>query len=106
MRYCIVLLLFISHFVSAQTNQIYERTKESVWVDSTYANMSFDERVGQLFMVSAFSNKDSLHVKSIDNLIKCHYIGGLLFFQGSLGPTGEIDKSVSKRIKNPFVYRN
>jgi len=44
--------------------------------------MSFDEKVGQLFMVAAYSNKDSIHINSIDKLIKDSKIGGLIFFQG------------------------
>ena len=39
-----------------------ESKVEEKWVDSVYNQMSFDEKVGQLFMVSAYSNKDSIHV--------------------------------------------
>jgi len=59
-----------------------ESDKESKWVDSIYNQMTFDEKVGQLFMVAAYSNKDSIHVNSIDKLIKESKIGGLIFFQG------------------------
>jgi len=59
-----------------------ESITEEQWVDSIYNNMSFDEKVGQLFMVAAYSNKDSIHVNSIDKLIKDSKIGGLIFFQG------------------------
>ena len=55
---------------------------EKKWVDSCYNSMSFDEHVGQLFMVSAYSNKDSVHIKTIDKLIQENKIGGLIFFQG------------------------
>ena len=67
--------------------------KESVaqikWVDSVYSQMTADERVGQLFMVAAYSNKDSTHVNSIDRLIANHKIGGLIFFQG--GPVRQVN---------------
>ncbi|MDH4403613.1 MAG: glycoside hydrolase family 3 N-terminal domain-containing protein [Flavobacterium sp.] len=59
-----------------------ESDKESKWVDSIYNQMTFDEKVGQLFMVAAYSNRDSIHVNSIDKLIKESKIGGLIFFQG------------------------
>ena len=59
-----------------------ESEKEEKWVDSVYNQLSFDEKVGQLFMVAAYSNKDSIHVKSIDKLIKESKICGLIFFQG------------------------
>ena len=59
-----------------------ESDKEEKWVDSVYNQMTFNEKVGQLFMVAAYSNKDSIHINSIDKLIKESYIGGLIFFQG------------------------
>jgi len=60
----------------------YDSEVQKSWVDSVYAKMSFDERLGQLFMVSAYSNKDSVHYNAIDKLIKENKIGGLIFFQG------------------------
>lgn len=60
----------------------FDSLAEKKWVDSVYQSMGFDERIGQLFMVSAYSNKDSLHIKSIDKLIKENQVGGLIFFQG------------------------
>jgi hypothetical protein len=32
--------------------------------------MNLREKIGQLFMVAAYSNKDSVHVKAIDQLIE------------------------------------
>ena len=61
---------------------LLEREKESVWVDSVYNNMTFDQRVGQLFMVAAYSNKDTVHTNSVERLIKNYNIGGLIFLQG------------------------
>ncbi len=52
------------------------------WVDSIYNTMTFDEKIGQLFMVSAYSNKDSVHVNAINKLIQESKVGGLIFFQG------------------------
>jgi beta-N-acetylhexosaminidase len=60
----------------------YDSDLERKWVDSIYNTLTFDERIGQLFMVSAYSNKDSLHAKSIDKLIQENKVGGLIFFQG------------------------
>jgi hypothetical protein len=39
---------------------------------------------GQLFMVAAYSNKDSVHVKAIDQLIEENKIGGLIFQGGPI----------------------
>ncbi|RZJ29745.1 MAG: beta-N-acetylglucosaminidase [Flavobacterium sp.] len=102
MRYFLFFIVGLSQLVSAQSNRLYERPKENVWVDSVYNQMSFDEHVGQLFMVSAFSNKDSLHVKSIDNLIKCNHIGGLLFLQGGPGRQATLTNRYQQESKIPL----
>ncbi|MDC3338138.1 serine hydrolase [Flavobacteriales bacterium] len=59
------------------------------WADSVIRKMSLEEKIGQLFMVAAYSNRDEQHRKEITNLIEKHHIGGLIFFQG--GPARQID---------------
>lgn len=56
--------------------------KEKQWTDSIYKQMTLDEKIGQLFMVSAYSNKNTTHIQEIDKLIKDFKIGALIFFQG------------------------
>ncbi|MHB1106529.1 MAG: glycoside hydrolase family 3 protein, partial [Lutibacter sp.] len=63
-----------------QTNDVQAQTK---WVDSILNKMTIDEKIGQLFMVQAYSNKDEKHRNSIDSLIKNYHIGGLIFMQGT-----------------------
>ena len=78
MRYILVFLLFSISSIG----QIKSNLSQEVWVDSVYNQLSFDEKIGQLFMVAAYSNKDEAHNKSIDKLIEDNKIGGLIFFQG------------------------
>ncbi|MBT8195500.1 MAG: glycosyl hydrolase, partial [Bacteroidia bacterium] len=66
-------------------NPPFQTEPASAWADSVYNNMSNDERIGQLFMVAAWSNKGEAHVKEIENQIKKNHIGGLIFFQGGPG---------------------
>ncbi len=86
MKKWIIVLFFISHPVFSQ--QIInpldanDLEKQNRWVDSLYNQMTVQEKVGQLFMVAAYSNRDSTHTKLIDSLIIKHRIGGLIFFQG------------------------
>ena len=86
MRYIIV-LLFFSQIAFAQLRKftpisIDTETKESIWVDSIYNKMSLEEKIGQLFMVAAYSNKDSVHTNAIERLVTQQKIGGVIFFQG------------------------
>ncbi|HLU90213.1 MAG TPA: glycoside hydrolase family 3 N-terminal domain-containing protein [Cyclobacteriaceae bacterium] len=59
-----------------------EGPEQAHWVDSVFHSMSFEERIGQLFMVAAYSNKGEQHKTEITRLIREHKIGGLIFFQG------------------------
>ncbi|MCH6232638.1 glycoside hydrolase family 3 N-terminal domain-containing protein [Cognataquiflexum rubidum] len=73
--------------------------RQMEWVDSVFENNSFEERLGQLFMVAAYSNKDEKHVEEIAKLITEQNIGGLIFFQG--GPVRQANltnyyQSISK----------
>jgi len=56
--------------------------KKTPWADSVFQTMTIEEKIGQLFMVAAWSNKDSKHIREIDTLVSRYHIGGLIFFQG------------------------
>ena len=45
--------------------------------------MSVDEKIGQLFMVQAYSNKDKKHEKLLQNMIQKYHVGNLIFMQGT-----------------------
>ena len=74
--------IYIPHLKSERKNFFKESEAEKKWVDSVYQTMSLDEKLGQLFMISAYSNKDSVHVNSVEKLIVEHKVGGVIFFQG------------------------
>ena len=85
MRFFAVVFLLAIQLVSAQKTRVfndYGSESERKWVDSIYNSLTFEERVGQLFMVAAYSNKDANHVMGVDKLITDYKIGGLIFFQG------------------------
>jgi beta-glucosidase-like glycosyl hydrolase/CubicO group peptidase (beta-lactamase class C family) len=52
------------------------------WVDSVMNKLTPDQRIGQLFMVAAYSNKPKAHQEEILKLILNQHIGGLIFMQG------------------------
>lgn len=55
---------------------------DSVWVDSVYNSLNSRERIAQLIMVAAFSNRGAEHQEEIERLIRETGIGGIAFFQG------------------------
>ncbi|KUF43558.1 glycoside hydrolase family 3 N-terminal domain-containing protein [Myroides marinus] len=78
-RLTVVLLLIAS---SAFGQSKVNVTRQTQWVDSVYNKLSVEERIGQLFMVAAYSNKNEAHVQSLEKLVQEQHIGGLIFFQG------------------------
>ncbi|WP_020532194.1 glycoside hydrolase family 3 N-terminal domain-containing protein [Flexithrix dorotheae] len=103
-RFFILLLLTINSFACAQEPNISLQDTEAAklsaleekrkleyllylkqqqeWVDSTFSKLTEDEKIGQLFMATAYSNLSSDHVNGIKNLIENHHIGGVIFMQG------------------------
>jgi len=66
----------------AQQPPVYLKHAKQAWVDSVFKSLTPDERLAQLFMVAAYSNKDTSHVAALEKLIREQKIGGLIFFQG------------------------
>mgnify|MGYP006075901789 FL=1 len=56
---------------------------QQIWVDSLMNSMTVDEKIGQLFMVQAYSNLDKKHEDFITELIAKYHIGNLIFMQGT-----------------------
>ncbi|PCJ28361.1 MAG: serine hydrolase [Flavobacteriales bacterium] len=73
------------------------------WADSIFNTLSPDERIGQLFMVAAYSNKDSTHIKRIQNLIYNQKIGGIIFMQGGPLRQAELVNSYQRISKVPLM---
>lgn len=80
--------------------------KGNKWVDSIYDAMPFDEKIGQLFMVAAFSNRDDVHFKAIDKLITENKIGGLIFFQGGPMRQAKLTNRFQAESKVPLFIGN
>ncbi|HEU4716247.1 MAG TPA: glycoside hydrolase family 3 N-terminal domain-containing protein [Bacteroidia bacterium] len=73
------------------------------WVDSVMKTMTQDEKIGQLFMVAAWSNKDAKHTKEITDLIAKNHIGGLIFMQGGPVRQAQLTNKYQKLSKIPLM---
>ena len=85
LRYLTSFLLFILtliHF-TAYSDTFFSPSPDSLWVDSVYRSMSPDERIGQLFMIRAFSGRDKIYNDELTEIIKSNHVGGVCFFKGS-----------------------
>lgn len=53
------------------------------WVDSVYKSLSDTQRIGQLFMVAAYSGGKDYNEDTITKLVERGHVGGLIFMQGT-----------------------
>ena len=52
------------------------------WADSVLQRMSLEEKIGQLFMIAAYSNQTENYENELEKQIRQYRVGGLIFFQG------------------------
>lgn len=79
-----------------------ETDLQQLWVDSVFHALTFEERLGQLFMVAAYSNKDQRHVDEISALIQKENLGGLIFFQGGPNRQARLTNFYQAQAKTPL----
>ena len=93
--------------VSAEVHKDSLETKKSdlqqIWVDSVFDALTFEERLGQLFMVAAYSNKDQRHVDEVSALIQKENLGGLIFFQGGPNRQARLTNYYQAQAKTPLM---
>ena len=71
-----------------------DQEKMNHWVDSVFDAMSYDERIGQLFMVIANPKSDNRNMQRLMRYVNEIKIGGILFHKGD--PAGGGDQSFAK----------
>ena len=101
------ILLLIACFLMLSNNSKaaeppYLKDTSKIWVDSILKNMTLDEKIGQLFMVAAYSNKDEASYQTIDKYIKEYKVGGLIFFQGTPQKQAELTNRYQAESKTPL----
>ncbi|WP_289665690.1 glycoside hydrolase family 3 N-terminal domain-containing protein [Flavobacterium panacagri] len=75
---------------------------ENRWADSIYSQMTLDEKLGQLFFANAYSNKDSVHVNKVKELVSKYKIGGIIFFQGGPVRQAKLTNIYQSKAKVPL----
>jgi beta-glucosidase-like glycosyl hydrolase/CubicO group peptidase (beta-lactamase class C family) len=78
-------------------------TEQGLWVNAIMKKMSLDEKIGQLFMIAAYSNKDQKHKDEISYVIKKYKIGGLIFFQGGPIRQAQLTNHYQSITKTPLM---
>ena len=102
MKKKLILFLFCSALTYGQ-NKVKHLTPNEQWVDSVYTSLTLEQRVGQLFMVAAYSNKNEAHVKSLEELVEKQEVGGVIFFQGGPQRQAKIHNRLQSLSRIPLL---
>ncbi|MCX7548062.1 serine hydrolase [Xanthomarina sp. F1114] len=104
--FCLLTSFLVFTSLFAQTSNPLLATDveaQQKWVDSLYNNMTLEEKVGQLFMVQAFSNQGLAHENIISQLITKHHIGGIIFSKGDPVNQARINNIFQEASKVPLL---
>ena len=101
-------ILFMFLFLSDSQN-IFAQNKavflsnSTIWADSIMDSLSEEERIAQLFMVTAYSNKGEEHKQQITDLVEDYKIGGLMFLQGGPLRQAKLTNYYQSKSKTPLM---
>ena len=101
----IIFICLIS--VKAQNHpNLYQKAdlvKMNHWVDSIFSRMTFDEKIGQLFMIVVDPGTGDVNTKKIIKHINEQKIGGILFSKGTLKNQATATNLYQKSSKIPLL---
>lgn len=73
------------------------------WVDSVYNTLTKEERIGQLFMVAAYSGTKNYNEEAITKLVAAHQIGGVIFMQGGPARQAALTNKYQRMAQVPLL---
>ena len=79
----LLILCFGCPKVVAQLPESAKNAAEKHWVDSIFQQLTVKQKIAQLIMIRAHSDKGADHIAQVEELIKKYEVGGLCFFQGT-----------------------
>lgn len=81
-----------------------EEIKEAkIWVDKTYNSLSQNEKLGQLFIIALYTNKDDTHIDFVRNLVEKEKIGGLILMQDNAAKEIDLVNEFQQKSKVPLM---
>lgn len=102
---CLTLTFIVHLSLVAQPRTSLIQTLEAPvpWADSLLATLGTREKIAQLMMVAAYSNKSPAHVAEITDLVALQKVGGIIFFQGTAAKQAELTNSYQSLSKIPLL---
>ena len=74
------------------------------YADSLYAKLSMDERIGQLYIVALYTNKDQNHISGVRKLVEQEKIGGIILMQDDAEQEIALVNEFQKKSRVPMLF--
>lgn len=74
------------------------------YADSLYAKLSMDERIGQLYIVALYTNKDQKHISGVRKLVEQEKIGGIILMQDDAEQEIALVNEFQKKSRVPMLF--
>ena len=106
---CILVFIFgCAGYLQAQfspKNITKDLDKKAVkYADSLYAKLSIDERIGQLYIVALYTNKDQNHISGVRKLVEQERIGGIILMQDDAEQEIALVNEFQKKSRVPMLF--
>ena len=74
------------------------------YADSVYAKLNMDERIGQLYIVALYTNKDQNHISGVRKLVEQERIGGIILMQDDAEQEIALVNEFQKKSRVPMLF--
>lgn len=106
---CILVFIFgcvgYLHAQFSPKNITKELDKKAMkYADSLYAKLSMDERIGQLYIVALYTNKDQNHISGVRKLVEQERIGGIILMQDDAEQEIALVNEFQKKSRVPMLF--
>ncbi|MCD6065142.1 MAG: beta-lactamase, partial [Flavipsychrobacter sp.] len=102
--FTVFFIVFYMIFASAQQRKdVQVDPVKRKWVDSVYNKLNDRERIGQLFMVAAYSGGKDYNEDQIKQMIDSRQIGGVIFMGGNPEAQARLNNQYQRMAQVPLL---
>ncbi len=103
MKFILVLCLLVFLQERNVQSATLPEQKAEAWADSVLQQMSLEEKIGQLFMIAAYSNQTENYENNLEQQLLKYQVGGIIFFQGDPVRQANLIRRYQQKAKYPLM---
>jgi len=101
--FLLLIVVPVAAFAQRGRSQRGDMGGKAYWVDSVYNALTMEERIGQMFMVSAYSGGKNYNEDKVTEMLNAHQVGGLIFMQGGPGRQAMLTNKYQRMAHVPLL---